>query len=161
MHALARVELHVDLARHHHRIVDRVGAVIARRDAGAEAHHPKHRAVVERGAHLAPGAIGVAAVVDRKAFAGPDHGGVRARPALGDVLGGLVDRHDRVAVLVVTSDDAADGEAHRMALLGLRSGRDHSPNALWIAMRWGGRRGARAKARGGPAAAWVASPALP
>jgi hypothetical protein len=113
VHALAVVELHVDLARYHHRVVDRVGAVVARRHAGAEAHHAEHRAIGERGADLAARRIGVAVVVDREALARPDHGGIRARPGLRHVLGGLVDRHDRAAVLVVPGDDAADGEAHR------------------------------------------------
>jgi hypothetical protein len=48
------VELHVDLARDHCPVVDRIGAVVARRNPGAEAHHPEHGAVVERGADLAP-----------------------------------------------------------------------------------------------------------
>jgi hypothetical protein len=51
-------------------------------------------------------------VVDRKTFARPNHGGVRAGPALDDVLGDFVDRHDRAAVLVVAGDDPADCEAH-------------------------------------------------
>src|SRR5438874_9842104 len=36
----------------------------------------------------------------------------QGQPALDDVLGDFVDRHNRAAVLVMAGDDAADGEAH-------------------------------------------------
>src|SRR5215470_3853742 len=113
MHGLA-VELHVDLARDDGRVIDRVGAVVARRDAVAEAHHPEHDAVVERGAYLPTTGVDVAVVVHRQTVAGPDHGGVGARPGRGHVVGNLIDDDARVAVAVVASDDAADGEAHRL-----------------------------------------------
>src|SRR5262249_11429723 len=112
VHALAIVELHVDLAGDHGGIVDRIGAVVAALHARAEAHHPEYRPVVERGANLAPRRVAVAVVVHWKSFGGPDVGGVGAWPALVHVLGDLVDLHDRVAVLVVAGDDAADGERH-------------------------------------------------
>jgi hypothetical protein len=70
-----------------------------------------------------------AIVVDRKAFAGPDHGRVRARPPLDDVLGDFVDRHDGAAALVMTSDDAADCEAHRMFSLRIVGAEYHVPKA--------------------------------
>src|SRR5262249_45693627 len=80
------VDLHVDLARNHRGVVDRIGAMVARADSGTEAHHPEHGAVGKRGADLAGGGVGAAVVVYRKVFARPDHGGLGARPRLGDVL---------------------------------------------------------------------------
>src|SRR6185312_6425684 len=76
----ADVELHVDLAGNDHRIVDRIGAVIARRDAGAEADDAKHGAVVDGSSDLLVGGIVVAVVVDGEAFARPDHAVERAGP---------------------------------------------------------------------------------
>jgi hypothetical protein len=56
--------------------------VVARGYPGAEAHHPKNVAVVERGADLARRRVRVAVVVDGEAFARPNYGDVCARPAL-------------------------------------------------------------------------------
>src|SRR5579862_1634573 len=106
------VELHVDLAGHHHRIVDRIGAMIARRNAGAETDHAEHRAAGDRGADFLAGGIGVAVVVDREAFARPDDAVKGAGPVRKDVLDLLVDQHFGAALIVVAGDDAADGEAH-------------------------------------------------
>src|SRR5262249_33915876 len=118
------VELHVDLARDHCSVIDRIGAVVARGNPGAEAHHPEDGAVVDCGdADFASRRVCAPVVVDRKAFTRPDHGGVRTWPRLHDVLGHFVDRHDRAAVLVMACHDAADCEAHGV-----------SPSA----MVWGG-----------------------
>src|SRR6516162_2418266 len=86
--------------------------MVSRGYPGAEAHHPKNGAVVERGTYLARRRVRAGVILDRKAFARPDHGGVCARSALDDVLGDFINQHDRAAVLVMASDDAADGEAH-------------------------------------------------
>src|SRR5262245_31609029 len=87
VHGLAVVELHVDLTRHHHRVVDRIGAVHARAVAGLEAQHAEYRAVVDGGADLAARRIFAAVVVDRETGGRPDDGGLRARPVGDDVLG--------------------------------------------------------------------------
>src|SRR4051812_713931 len=50
------IEDHVDLARHHHRIIDGIGTVVARADAGVELHHAEHRTGVDAGPDLALGA---------------------------------------------------------------------------------------------------------
>src|SRR5258705_250369 len=66
------VELHVDLARHHHGVIDRVGAMIARARPGSELEDAKDGAVVERRAGRAPPLILIAGVVDPKTFGRPN-----------------------------------------------------------------------------------------
>src|SRR5262249_61743812 len=82
----------------------------------------------------AGGGSGPGVVVDGKAFGGPDHGGLGARPSLRCVLDAFVDRHDRAAVLVMAGDDAADSETHRTTSLSDRVTRNHSPDGGPIAM---------------------------
>src|SRR5262249_7802538 len=88
---------------------------VARANPRAEAHHPEHGAVGKRGdADVAGRAVGAAVIVDREAFARPDHGGLGAGPRLGDVLNAFVDRHNRSTALIMAGDDAADVKTHRM-----------------------------------------------
>src|SRR5437868_8143214 len=101
------VELHIDLARHHYRIIDRVGAMIARGRARSELEEAKDGAVVERRAGLSPPLILVAGVVDRKALGRPNDAGGGARPGRDEVLRDLVDLDDGTPGLVVTGDNSA------------------------------------------------------
>ena len=92
------VELHVDLAGDHDRVVDRIGAVVARDDTRLVAHHAEHGASLDGGAERARGRIVVIVIVDRKALGRPDDAGRHAGPAADDVLGRLVDLDDGAAV---------------------------------------------------------------
>src|SRR5687768_10448919 len=84
-HHLA-VELHLDLAGKHDRVVHRLGAVVARRDAGLVSHQPEYDAVVPfpQVQALVPGP-------GRHRF--PEH---------------FVDSDDRTPTLVVVGDYAPD-----------------------------------------------------
>src|ERR1700742_109169 len=86
--------------------------MVARGNPRSEAHDAKHNAVVEGGADLAPRFIVGAVVVDREAFARPDHGRVGTGSPGSDVLHHFIDLHRGLAVLVMAGDDAADGQAH-------------------------------------------------
>src|SRR2546423_405602 len=81
------VELHVDLARDHHRVVDGLGAVLAPRDARLVAHDAKD------------GAIG----------AGPGDAALVPGPARDDIGAALVDRDDRAALRVVVGHHPSYG----------------------------------------------------
>src|SRR5207248_893176 len=54
---LGALELHVDLAGEHHGVVDRLGAMVARRNAGLELDDPEDSAARMRRAHLARAAV--------------------------------------------------------------------------------------------------------
>jgi len=68
------VELHVDFARHHDGIIDRIGPMIPRAGSRSELEDAEDGAVVERCAGFAQPCIFVAGVVDGKALARPDDG---------------------------------------------------------------------------------------
>src|SRR6266436_746071 len=106
------VEFHIDLARHHHRIIDRVGAMISRARAGSELEDAKNGAVVERRAGRAPPLILAAGVVDRKALGRPNDASGGTRPRRNEVLRYLVDLDDGMPGLVVTGDNPAKLQRH-------------------------------------------------
>src|SRR6266436_6350533 len=81
------VEFHIDLARHHHRIIDRVGAMISRARAGSK-------------------------LEDRKALGRPNHTGGGTRPRRSEVPRYLVDFDDGTPGLVVTGDNPAKLQRH-------------------------------------------------
>src|SRR5215468_328405 len=118
---LADVELHVDLARHDNRIIDRVCAVVSRRHAWAKADNAKYRAIGYRCADLFARGIGIAIVVDWKTLARPDHAIERARSLRAHVLDGFVDQDLGSALLIMAGDDAADIDAHRFNSLRFQS----------------------------------------
>src|SRR5712692_2872668 len=84
------VELHVDLARNHHRIVDRLGAMIARRDARLVFDQPEYRPVLGR----------------------PDVAALVTGPPRGQVPADLVDGDDGAALRVVVRHHAPDVQCH-------------------------------------------------
>src|SRR5262249_60576869 len=110
---LAVVEFHVDLTRHDNRIVDRVGAMVARRYAGAKAYNAEHRTIGNCGADFLAGGINIAVVVDRESLARPDHAVERSWALRGDVLDHFVDEDLGAALIVVARDNASDIDAHR------------------------------------------------
>src|SRR5262245_65601822 len=91
------VQLHVDLAGDDDDVVDRVGPVVARRDAGRELDDAEDRAALQRGGDLAQAGVRAAVVVDGKALRGPDDARRRAGSAGDGVLGDFVDGDDRLA----------------------------------------------------------------
>src|SRR6266436_5546716 len=114
-------ELHVDLARHHHGVIDRVGAMLARARPGSELEDAKDGAVVERRAGRAPPLILIAGVVDRKPLGRPNDAGGGARPRRDKVLRYLVDFDDGTPGLVVTGDNPAKLQRH-----------DGPPRLIWF-----------------------------
>src|SRR5688572_19875912 len=80
------LELHLDLARQHDRVVDSLGAMVTRRNAGLVSHQPECDAVVPfpQVQALVPG------------------------PGRGCFSEHFVDRYDRTAALVVVGDYAPD-----------------------------------------------------
>src|SRR5882672_10032423 len=109
-------ELHVDLSGNHHRVVDRVGAVHARRDAGRELDDAKDRATGKRGADLLQTGIAVAGVVRGNRVGGPHDAGRRAGAVRDDVLRDLVDFHDGASTRVVPGDHSAYLDGHGSSL---------------------------------------------
>src|SRR5437660_977466 len=73
------------LPRQHHRIVDGIRAVIARRDAGAIFDDPEDGAVVARRAGDFLGPVRPPRIVGRKALRRPDIGNRRPRPERDDI----------------------------------------------------------------------------
>src|SRR4029077_9198349 len=114
------VELHVDLARHHHGVIDRVGAMIARVRPRSELEDAKDGAVVERRAGRAPPLILAAGVVDRKALGRPNHASGGAGPRRNEVPRYLVDFDDGTPVLLVTGNNPAKLQRH-----------DGPPRLIW------------------------------
>src|SRR5262249_52629265 len=100
------VELHVDLARDDHDVVDRIGPMVARRKPWRELDHAEDRPVRQGRADLAKPRVGGAVVVGRKAFGGPDVTRRRAGPPGPEMLADLVDLDDRAAPVVVAGDDS-------------------------------------------------------
>src|SRR3954466_5818644 len=88
---VADVELHVDLAGDHHRVVDGLGAMHARRDTGLIFHHPEDGAVGSR----------------------PGDTAFVASPAGDDVAAALVDRHPGFALRIVVGDHASNFQCHK------------------------------------------------
>src|SRR5215467_8199635 len=111
------VELHVDLSGNHDGVVDRIGAVVARRHAGLIADDAKHGSMLDGGADRGGARVEVTIVVDRKAFGRPDDARRRAGPIGDDVLRNSVDLHDSASIGGVTGDDTADLQAHRIVLV--------------------------------------------
>jgi hypothetical protein len=60
----AFLQFHVDFAGDHHGVVDRVGTVHARRNAGREFDDAENRSAGERGADFLRGGVGVAGIVE-------------------------------------------------------------------------------------------------
>src|SRR5471030_576532 len=104
---LCAVEVHIDLARQHHRIVNRIRTMIPRFDSRGKFNHAKHRTVWMTGTYFSLGAIAILVVVNGESFCRPDHGALRALTqgyATGDEF--IYGDHGP-AVGVVTGYDAA------------------------------------------------------
>jgi hypothetical protein len=67
------IKLHLDRARYHHSIVNRVGPMIARGDTGLVSHNTKNSAAFDSGLEWSFCWILKAVIVDRKALRGPYH----------------------------------------------------------------------------------------
>jgi hypothetical protein len=106
------IQLHVDLAGDNDDVVDRVGPVVAGRQARRELQHAEDRTVRQRGARLAQARVVLAVVVGGEALRGPhvDARGPRA-PREG-VRGDFVDLDDRLAARVVPGDHSPHLECH-------------------------------------------------
>src|ERR1043165_3975307 len=89
------VQLHLDLAGEHDRVVDRFGAVVARRNAGLVLDQAKHGAV--------GGFPQVAALVPRSA---------------GDAGQRFVGRDDGASPSIVTGDETPDAQTHAIRVCG-------------------------------------------
>jgi len=103
VHEFAVLQLHVDFTRHDDRVINRIGAMYARRVAGVELENSEHRAVRQCRAHLALARIPILGVVDRKVLGRPDDRRIGARPSL-LTLQHIVDRDYRSARLIVACD---------------------------------------------------------
>src|SRR6185436_3989855 len=99
------VELHVDFPRHDDGVVDGIGPVNARRNAGRKLDDTEYGAVVQGGANLAPGLVLSSCVIDGKRFRGPDDTSRPSRPAGRLVFGNLVDLDDRPPILIMSGDN--------------------------------------------------------
>src|SRR5258706_517075 len=113
----AFLQLHVDLTRDHHRVVDRIGAVHARRHAGRELDDAENRSARKRGADFFGGSVGVARIVGRDRVGGPDDAGRGPGPVRDDVLRHFVDLHDCASLAVVPGHHAPHPDGHDSSLL--------------------------------------------
>src|SRR5882672_468399 len=112
---VALLQLHVDLARDDHGVVDRVGAMHPRRYAGGELDDAEYGSAGERRADFVQPGVGVARVVRGDRIGRPDDGGGRARPVRDDVLRDLVDLHDGAPVAVVPRDHPSHLHRHNFS----------------------------------------------
>src|SRR5882672_7054240 len=113
---VALLELHVDLARDDHGVVDRVGAVHARRDAGRELDDAEDGAAGERGADFLQTGVAVAGVVGGNRLGGPHDAGRRTGSVRDDVVRDFIDFHDGASARVVPGDHSAYLDGHDSSL---------------------------------------------
>ena len=105
----AIVELHVDLALHHHQVVDGIGAVHAVLHTGAEIENAKHTAVLDHGElAFAHAAVLVTVVVGGHGVGGPDVANEGVLAALLEMGTNLVNLDNGLAFVVMTGHNAAN-----------------------------------------------------
>src|SRR5215831_14317034 len=126
------VHFHVDFPRHHYRVINAVGPVVAGCDAGLKFDDPEHRPISNGGADLAGSFIfAIFGEMDRQIIGRPDELPRHIWPATCDVGSHVVNPDDGLAVRVVACHHTADIDRHSAPPCLLRERPFFSSLKLW------------------------------
>src|SRR5215831_17562846 len=107
------VHLHVDFARHHHRVINAVGPMVTGCDAGLKFDDPEHRPISDGGADLSGSFVfAIFGEMDWQIIGRPDELPRHIWPATRDVGSHVVNPDYGLAMSVVARHHTADVDCH-------------------------------------------------
>src|SRR5262244_2304329 len=107
------VHLHVDFTRHHHRVINAVGPVVAGCNAGLKFDDPEHRPISDGGADLSGSFVfTICGEMDRQIIGRPDELPRHIWPATRNVGSHVINPDHGLAVSVVACYHTADVDRH-------------------------------------------------